>query len=219
LNHLLFVRHAVTADNLAYRFIGRRDTSLHPIGFEQAECLATRLQTQPISYIVSSPLQRAWQTATAIADKQGACPVLQDDRLAEIDLGIMDGLSMFTAYEQYKELIDHALDEHVSDFAFPGGERRSHALRRMMAAIQDIVQRPGTGTVCVVTHGAMLGLWRCHLENHPLGAFQKWQPSHASISEVVFPSTDSPQVVRWSDTAHLPESLTRSIQQVRERLP
>lgn len=219
MNHLLFVRHAVTADNLAYRFIGQRDVSLHPLGFEQAQCLAIRLQGKPISHIFSSPLQRAWQTATAIAEQQGGRPVLRDARLAEIDLGIMDGLSVFTAYEQHKELIDKALDANVSDFAFPGGELRSHALRRMMAAIEDIVQRPGTGTVCVVTHGAMLGLWRCHLENQPLGAFQKWQPSHASISEVVFSSMDSPQVVRWNDTTHLPETLTRSIQQIRERLP
>lgn len=216
---LLFVRHAVTEDNLAYRFIGHTDTPLHPLGYKQALFVAESLVKEPISCVVSSPLQRAWQTATTIAEKQASCTVLQDARLSEINLGMVEGLSMFTAYEDHKDLIDEALDEHTPDFSFPDGERRSDALERMVAAIDEIRKIPTTRTICVVTHGAMLGLWRCFIEKQSLGAFQRWQPSHGSISEVTFSSDKAPMIVRWNDMTHLPRALTVSIEQARKRLP
>src|SRR5205085_6505924 len=83
---LVLVRHGETLDNRSGRLLGRSDPPLTPLGRVQARSLAATLTGESPATVLSSPLLRAVQTATLIAD---ACAVgvAVDKRLVEIDYG------------------------------------------------------------------------------------------------------------------------------------
>jgi broad specificity phosphatase PhoE len=203
----------MTQENIDYTLIGRTDPPLHPIGIMQAQAVADTLSQRALSAIVSSPLRRAVETAALIAVRHGL-PMTTLHELTEIDLGIVDGMSSFTAYEQYPSLMDEALNPSLDDFAFPNGESRRDALHRFQSAIQRLVTQFRNGTVCVVTHGGPLGLWLAHIHQEPLGSFRSWQPPHGAITQVTC-CDGSFQVGSLNQTEHLPDDLQILIDQAR----
>ena len=215
---LILVRHGVTDENLNYTLIGRTDPPLNAYGAAQARAAAKALSSTRFDAIVSSPLLRCMSTAEPIAAMHPASKIEALGSLTEIDLGIVDGLSSFVAYDKYRKLIDLALDATLPDFKFPNGESRSQALRRFNNAIYQLVHAHPTGTVCVVTHGGPLGLWLARQRGESLGRFRRWQPAHASITRVVWLEGVA-RIVSYNETGHLPEQLQRAIQEVRERQP
>ena len=102
---LYLVRHGQTEFNLARRYQGALDSPLTALGVEQAGWMGALLATlvDPGTPIVSSPLGRARRTAEIIAEAARLSPPALDPRLAEVSLGVWDGLT----------------DEDI-DFAFPG---------------------------------------------------------------------------------------------------
>ena len=59
LTRLILIRHAETAANREFRYIGKRDDPLSEEGQEQAKQLAQALAGMPVGVIYSSPAQRA----------------------------------------------------------------------------------------------------------------------------------------------------------------
>ena len=102
---LYLVRHGQTEFNLARRYQGALDSPLTALGVQQAgrmgELLATRVPAG--TPMVCSPLGRARHTAEIIMRTAGLAAPVMDPRLAEISLGVWDGMT----------------DEDI-DFAFPG---------------------------------------------------------------------------------------------------
>ncbi len=89
---IFFVRHAAHA-LLDRVLVGRKpDVPLSAEGLEQAHHLARQLAEKNISRVVTSPRERAIQTATAIARAAGA-PMAISFALDEIDAGAWTGLS------------------------------------------------------------------------------------------------------------------------------
>jgi len=215
MTEFIFVRHAVTAENLNYRLIGLSNPPLHVLGRQQTMHLATTLRKERIDRIVSSPLQRALQTATAIVEAHPHCTLEVEDELTEVNLGVVDGMSSFDVYEQHPVFIDEALRETVADFAFPGGESRAKARMRFTQVLATIATTTPDACVCVVTHGGVLGLWRCAIGGEPLGRFRRHQPSHASISRITIGTDDSPRILEWNNQSHLPPSLAEAIANAR----
>ena len=180
------IRHAATDENLRYQMIGMTDVSLGTTGMEQAKALAQRIKSVKFEAIYTSPLARATETATQIAAKNQHRPLIHpQDGLKELHLGTFEGSSSFQAYEQFQSIMDKALDSSTDDFAFPGGEWRSAAVRRFNGALCKIVLHHPDGHICVVTHGAVIGLWLSFLHNVPLGRFRDYQPQHAAITTVL----------------------------------
>ncbi|MFD1677860.1 histidine phosphatase family protein [Alicyclobacillus fodiniaquatilis] len=199
---MIFARHAPTLANEQFVMIGRTDTALHVDGHLCARRLANTLVGLPICAVITSPLARARQTADAIASLHTNCVRHMDERLMEIDLGVVDGVSSFEAYELHKAAFDEALSPDTVDFAFPSGERWSSAAGRMEQAVSDWSAEYSGQTLCIVTHGALLGFWRCGLEQRSLGHFRAYQPKHASFS-VAQKQGSNWQILRWNDTSHL----------------
>ena len=87
---ITFVRHGETAHNRDGRLQGRVDLELSDTGLDQAARVAARFSDAKVDRIFTSPLRRALQTATAIAEVCGA-EVEIDERLIELDYGEWDG--------------------------------------------------------------------------------------------------------------------------------
>lgn len=88
---LILIRHGQTNYNAERRFQGRIDIPLNALGRKQAQQVKATLADENVrlDVIFSSPLQRATETASMIADDKTRW--LIDARLIEIDLGEFDG--------------------------------------------------------------------------------------------------------------------------------
>lgn len=208
---LYIVRHGLTEANLRYDLIGRADPPLHSLGRAQAAALGEALKECEFPTIYTSPKRRAAQTAAAIAAaRTREAAVVEVANLREIDLGLVDGMSSFTAYDIHRDAMDQALAPDAPDeFCFPGGERRLDALVRFEAAVREIAQ--AGGAACMVTHGGVLGLWLARLHHQPLALFRAWQPPHGSLTQVHVNNEGTVRVIAFGDTSHIPPSLIRDI--------
>ena len=137
---LLIVRHGQTAANAAGQLLGRADVPLTGTGLLQAEALAAAIG--PADRVVSSPLQRARQTAAAFGR-----PVEIDERWTELDYGVYDERPLA---EVPRELWESWRGD--AEFTPPEGESLASVGRRVRAACDELAENAGEGDVVVVSH-------------------------------------------------------------------
>ncbi|HET9910890.1 MAG TPA: histidine phosphatase family protein, partial [Anaerolineales bacterium] len=97
-----------------------QDQPLSQRGWEQSRKLCSYLCDKQISAIYVSRYQRTGQTIEYVAGQLGITPVM-DDRLNEIDIGVIDPMSDEEVQEKYPGFWK-AYTERTADFRFPGGE-------------------------------------------------------------------------------------------------
>lgn len=147
---LMLLRHGQTELSVQRRYSGRGNPELTDLGTRQADAAARYLGQQGgIDAVVSSPLQRAYDTAAASATALGL-DVTVDDDLIETDFGEWEGLTFREASERDPEL--HR--KWLGDTAVPPprGESFDDVAARVRAAQQRIVDRHAGQTVLVVSH-------------------------------------------------------------------
>ena len=97
---LLLLRHGQTELSVQRRYSGRGNPALTEVGRRQADAAARYLaQRGGISAVISSPLQRAYDTAASAAKALGL-DVTVDDDLIETDFGAWEGLTFAEAAER-----------------------------------------------------------------------------------------------------------------------
>ena len=165
---LWLLRHGETAWNSEGRYLGHSNIALSDAGREQARCQARFLQGRSIAGIYSSDLQRAQETAIAIAEQGGYAPpqVMRDWR--ELSFGAWEGLR----YEQIIEQFVGQTDFFSTPFhaAPPEGESLGQLAERVhrawSALCQDIRQgsaQEHAGDIVLVSHGGPLRVLLCQL--------------------------------------------------------
>lgn len=167
---IVLVRHAETEWSKSGQHTGRTDLPLTGEGVAQARGLRAALARYRFARVLSSPLQRAVETARLA----GLEDVELDDDLREWDYGVYEGRTTAAVHEERPDW------DLWSDGA-PGGEspddvaaRADRVVRRLEAA---------GGDVCVVAHGHVLrmlaGRW---LEQPPdFGRRLPLPPAHLSV--------------------------------------
>ena len=141
---LILVRHGRTEANASGLLLGRLDPDLDELGREQATALAGAVEQlgSPIGAVVSSPLKRALQTASAFETS-----IEVDDRFVELDYGELDGVPITDVPSEL-----WALWRSDIHFAPPGGESLAHLGTRVRDACEDWASRGIDGSVVVVSH-------------------------------------------------------------------
>lgn len=89
---LYFVRHGQTDWNIQNRLQGSTDIPLNSTGIEQAHIVADKLRSIHIDLIISSPLNRALNTATIINQNRNI-PLMTNDALLERSFGCLEGIN------------------------------------------------------------------------------------------------------------------------------
>jgi len=145
MKHLLVVRHAFPHEGHPSR---PHDPPLHVDGRRHALRLARRLQREGIDRIVSSPQQRALDTAAPLARLLGIRPEIFEG-LAEIDRHT----DRYRSVETFRAEEPERWDEFVaSPVRFFG--RDPEAFRAgIVDAYRTIVEEPGGTRIAVFTHG------------------------------------------------------------------
>jgi probable phosphoglycerate mutase len=196
---LVLARHGATAHSAESRFSGRNDLDLDDEGRDQAAALAARVFGE-IAAVISSPLPRARQTADAIAEKL-VLPVESDDRFAELDFGVFEGLTFAEARERHADALAGWLGS--PDVAPPNGESFAALARRVRRGRDAIVAGHPDATVLVVTHVSPIKtLVRAALD----APFQSVFHMHldlASVTVIDYLGDGSASLRLFNDTSHL----------------
>ncbi len=96
--HFYFVRHAETEWNERKLCQGLRDIGLSEMGRKNSLKFAKNLSPLPIACICSSPLKRAYDTATMIQQHHPNAQLHIIDELKERDWGELEGISSEEMY-------------------------------------------------------------------------------------------------------------------------
>lgn len=137
---ITLLRHGRTDANARGLLQGRVDNPLDDAGLRQAAAAAAALS--PVDRVITSPLQRARQTAAAF---DAAIEV--DARWIELDYGDWDGLPV-------AEVPAGVWERWRTDLALrpPGGETLLELGERVREALDELVAAGGGRHVVVVSH-------------------------------------------------------------------
>jgi probable phosphomutase (TIGR03848 family) len=203
---LLLVRHAlndwVGSDKLAG---WTPEVHLNDKGRLQAEALAQRLSDRPIAAVYASPLERAIETAQAIAARHNLEVQLREG-LGEVRYGEWTGRSV---KDLAKEDTWRVVQFHPSGARFPGGESIYQMQARAVAELDAIVAAHPEQTIVVVSHADVIKAALAHYVGLHLDLFQRLIVSPASMSVLVF-TPMGPRLARLNDVAHAPDEETDS---------
>lgn len=146
MTELFLVRHGETEWNRARRIQGRTDIPLNDTGRAQARATGRLLaRRRHWDGVITSPLNRARETAAIIAEELGLPEPEVDDALVERDYGDAEGLSFAEIDRRYPP-----------GTPVPGRESRDAVGERVVPALLDIaVRNPGCCFV-VVSHGGAI---------------------------------------------------------------
>lgn len=153
---LYLIRHGATKQNEARPVILQGcgiDGPLSAMGRSQAAHVARILSRFPLSRVVASPMLRARQTATAIAEPH-QLPVETVDALHEVDVGAWEGRS-------WDQIMREDADAYASFMEDPatvpyyGGETYNEVLQRTKPVLLDLLAGHRDHSIAVVAHNVV----------------------------------------------------------------
>lgn len=151
-------RHGQSSYNLAGRTQGRtNDSVLTQLGREQAREVGQKLKNCGIEVIVTSPLERARETAK-LANETLNVPLLVDERFIEVDVGEIEGMHYTEIQEKYGEKYQQwrSLDCKYENMCFEGGETKKQVRQRVFGGLEDYAKNSAYDVIAVSSHGIML---------------------------------------------------------------
>ena len=197
---IVAVRHGETDWNAALRIQGHTDIALNARGRWQAQQLAGALADEGLHAVYSSDLQRAHDTAEAVATRIGLV-VQQEIGLRERHFGRFEGLS-FTEIETRWPEDGLRWRRPEPSFAPGGGESLEQFSARCVAACTGLSERHPGQTILVVAHGGVLDCLYRAATRLPLDAPRSWQLGNASVNRLLYTESGF-TLVGWNDAAHL----------------
>jgi broad specificity phosphatase PhoE len=227
------IRHAESAGNVADAAaheaglpeldlaLRDMDVPLSPLGEEQAACLGDWFVEQSQRHpdrpappvVICSPYKRAYDTATialrtARFETDG---ILLDERLREREFGVLDRLTKLGIETRYPE--QAVARAFIGKFFHrpPGGESWADVAARVRAVITDVRLDYGGEDVVIVTHQAVIMLFRYALERMTEAELMDVDRTEEIANTGVTTYTGdgrSLSLVCFNDSSHLPDRET-----------
>jgi probable phosphoglycerate mutase len=199
---LMIVRHGESAPAHPDRPFalrdGHGDPPLDPVGVQQAERLADRLQHESIDAIYVTTLRRTHETAAPLAARIGATLLVEPD-LREVYLGEWEGGAFRERAAAGDPIFERIFTEERWD-VIPGAEPHEAFDERVWRGFLRIVAAHPDERVVVVSHGGVIGQLMHRVTGSKRFAFSG--ADNASISEVVA-SPERTLLRRYNDVSHL----------------
>jgi probable phosphoglycerate mutase len=206
---LYLVRHGATQLTAEDRFSGANGVDLSVEGRAQAERLAERLASEPISAVYASPLSRTVETATILAMPH-RLPVVQRDGLREISHGRWEGMSRHDVETQFADEYA-AWDADPFTFAPDGGESGVQVLARALPVIREVVVAHVGQNVLVVSHKATLRLLLSSLLGFDERGYRdRLDQSPACLNVIDFKDPVRARLMLFNDVSHYQSRPRRS---------
>jgi len=201
---ILLIRHGETPWNAERRLQGHIDIPLNERGLQQAAALGQALAGEPLAAVLSSDLQRARQTAQAVAELQHL-PVQTDALLRERCYGAFEGLLYADIAARYPHEYAQWQSRQI-DAVMPSAERQAESFRQFYArangAIARWAQQYDGQTIALVAHGGVLECAYRAAVGMSLDSPRDFQVRNASVNR--FSHADGKlHLVHWGNIEHL----------------
>ena len=168
---LLLIRHGENEYTRKGKLAGQLpNVHLNERGQKQARDLAEALKEVPLTAIYSSPLERAMETATPIAEAH-SLNVIQETGLMETNVGKWQGRSLKALnLNKHWKVVQHA----PSRAQFPEGETFYQCQARVVASLDKIIAaHKQQDIITCVFHADPIKLAVAHYLGLPLDNFQR----------------------------------------------
>lgn len=184
-SQILLIRHGQSAPYVPgqpFALIdGHGDPELTELGHFQAQRVADRLLSEPVSAIYVSTLTRTHQTAAPLAAATGLEPIVEPD-LREVFLGEAEGGLLREMFAT-----DHptarALREQRDWGVIPGAESNAQLTGRVVGAVERIADRHQGEMAAAFCHGGVIAAVLQHVARSGPGTF--FGVRHTSINHLV----------------------------------
>ncbi len=201
---IYLIRHGETEFNRLGIFRGRYEVDLNDTGRRQAQEIGKALKGCGISFLLTSPLSRAVETARMIAEilKVEYTP---DEAFNNIALGEWQGVPKSKIKQDYPDLW-HLWTTEPEKLAIPNGETVEQVRRRAFQGLKHIIGSRKE-TFAIVTHRSVIkALAAAMLDVNP-PYFWKFYIDNAAFS--IFEVSDGTfTLISWNNNAHLTEKVT-----------
>lgn len=173
------LRHGET--EYAQRYCGSTDHPLTEQGWRQMQSTAARA-TVPWQHIVTSPQRRCAAFAETLSQSH-AIPVTYDARLREIHFGTWENQSATDLMNTQAGALTRFWQNPV-DFPPPQGEHLLDFQSRVLAVWHEITSCFTDQHILLITHGGVIRVIRCHLQQHPIDRLLELDVRHAQLFRV-----------------------------------
>lgn len=186
------IRHAHKEQGDFYNpRLRHQDWPISQKGQEESYKLWSYFCDKQISAIYVSGYQRTGQTIAHVAEQLGIPPVI-DERLNEIDNGLLDDMSEQEVQERYPDFWK-AYRERSADFRFPGGETGEEACHRIASFLEEKRQAHGMENILLVSHEGLIRQLVCHILNIPVYKRGNFHVDFCGIMEITY----QPEYKNW----------------------
>lgn len=193
MKNVFVIRHGETDINRNNMIQGRSiNASINSLGRQQAKAIVKALEQYNIEKIVTSSLNRTYETAKPLIEFCGAGCV-QYEELDELDFGELEGKEFEIISEKIEE-IHQAWKNGDVELAVKGGESPMQAFERANRKIQHILENSAEQNIAFIIHGRLirillsewlgLGLQNMHKIEHANGAINHLQWENGEFKAV-----------------------------------
>lgn len=172
------LRHGETLAGSVY--LGRSDAPLSERGYGQMT--QALLNAPQYHAVLSSPLRRCAAFAENYAYRNGL-PLRYDARLKEMDFGAWDGRSAAEIAAADPGALENFWRDPIACTP-PQGEPLLSFQARVLTAWQELPARYPNQRVLLVTHGGVMRIILCHLQQRPLSELLSLSVPHASLHQI-----------------------------------
>ena len=199
MTQLVLIRHA-TNDWVRQGLLAGWTPGVHlnEEGRSQAQALGERLARSQLDAVYSSPLERALETAQAVAAPHGLEVQIREG-IGEVQYGEWNGRSL---RELVKKPLWRSVQVYPSGTRFPSGETIGEMQARVVAALDEIRSAHPKGIVAAVAHADIIKAATAFFVGVPLDLFQRLVISPASVTIVSF-GPFGPRLLRMNDVGEL----------------
>jgi broad specificity phosphatase PhoE len=159
------------------------------MGVSQSEKAARFFAQRKITAIYVSAYLRTRQTAEPLAERLGIQPVV-DERLNEIDNGLIEGLDDEMIASQYPQVWS-AYNKRDRDFRFPNGETGAEAQSRIVDFLSQM--RAESDNMLAVSHDGLIRAAFCYVVGIPVYTRFDFQVDTCGLMEIQYSAED----VKW----------------------
>lgn len=176
---IYIVRHGETEANEKGYLQGWSNSSLNNNGINLAVLTGRGLRGVRFDYCISSPLDRAVQTAKIILHESGnTVDIRLDDRLKEINFGNKERVDIRS------DVAARFLTAPDILYRFPNGESISQVIERTQTFIKELICKDDDKTYLISTHGCAMRAMLNYLYDDSTDFWQGHVPYNCSVTVV-----------------------------------
>ncbi len=152
---IYLTRHGQTEWNIEKRLQGHGNSPLTDAGIKRAEELSKRLKDIKIECIYTSPIERAYKTASILkGDKE--IELITHDGLKEMNFGDFEGKITEEVMQENPDWDINLIMQGNLEMRAPNGETLAEVRERVSKAMDEIIKDNDGKSILVVAHGITL---------------------------------------------------------------